>query len=89
MELIKQTEQYKLNWTIDEWVVTGTVYNNINGSLSVNCTVSSPSGQIGAVNYSKPVEGNSNISFEVSETNRKDFAIKMNDLIDQILANFK
>ena len=39
MELTKQTEQYKLFDHINDWVVTGTVYSNVNGGITINGTV--------------------------------------------------
>lgn len=88
MELIKQTEQYKIVDSANGWTTSGTVYNNINGSLSVSCSVSSEAGQVGNLNYSKPVEGNVSISYDVAEANRDVFATYADTLIDGILEQF-
>ena len=91
MELIKQTEQYKLVDSLEEkgWKVSGTVYNNVNGSLSVSCSVSSELDYVGNLSYSKPAEGNVSINYDVAETNRDAFAAYADTLIDGILEHFK
>lgn len=88
MELIKQTEQYKIVDTSNEWTVTGTVYNNVNGSISMTCSVASEEGSIGNINYNKPAEGNITVSYDVAEANRDKFATYVDTLIDGILNQF-
>ena len=88
MELTKQTEQYKLFDHINDWVVTGTVYSNVNGGITINGTVHIESKQIGIFNYSKPAEGNSSFTVECLEENRENFASQINILISNILVKF-
>lgn len=88
MELIKQTEQYKLVDSSNGWTASGTVYNNINGSISINCSVTSEETTIGNLNYSKPVEGNVSVSYDVAEANRDAFAAYVDSLVDGVLEQF-
>jgi hypothetical protein len=89
MELVKQTEQYRLNDMMGEWSVSGNVYNNVNGSISINGVVTFGSEAIGNFNYSKPVEGNVTFNCETSENNREVFSNQASTLITKILTNLK
>lgn len=88
MELTKQTEQYKFIDVIGELSVVGTVYNNVNGSLSITGIVNTDSKQIGNFNYSRPIEGNISLNIETVENNRESFSSQINVLLNKILAQF-
>lgn len=91
MELIKQTEHYRLADVVEStgWKVSGTVYNNTNGSISISCSFNSEMEHIGNLNYSKPVEGNMSLNYDVAEEYRDILAAYADTLIDSILEQFK
>ena len=89
MELVKQTEQYRLNDMMGEWSVSGNVYNNVNGSISIKGVVTFGSEAFGNFNYSKPVEGNVTFNCETSENNREVFSNQASTLITKILTDLK
>lgn len=88
MVLVKQTEQYRLNTTVGNWSISGTVYKNVNGSISVNATVTFEEEQIGTFNFSKPAEGNVIFNCECAENNRENLSSQANTLISEILTKF-
>lgn len=89
MELIKNSENYNFNDTTDNnWNVSGSVSNEVTGNINVNITVSSDSDYIGDFYYTKPVEGNIHMSYNVSEENRDAFVAYTDKALDFILTQF-
>lgn len=92
MEINKKTEQYKIEDVLEEknWTTQGTIYNNMDGTLSISCSTSLKSGEfVGSVNYSKMKEDTVNINYEISVNNRVSYNNYINSLIDNILEQFK
>lgn len=91
MELNKKTEQYKLEDFFSEkgWTTTGTVYNNTNGTITINCnTINDDKSSIGNINYVRTEENIANISYDVSENIRMEYNVYINALIDNVLKQF-
>lgn len=95
MEITKINETYKLSEEISEnsWKMEGTASKESDGSIQVNFSVNKTGeleGYIGNFNYHKPsVNGNVDVSFNVSEENRDAFMTYTDSIIDQILLHFK
>lgn len=89
MELIKHSEYYNFNDTTENgWNTTGSVNKECNGNLNISINVSSELEYIGDFYYSKPVEGNINMSHNVSEANRDMFITYTDSVIDFVLEQF-
>ena len=89
MELIKHSEYYTFNDTTENgWNITGSVNKECNGNLNISINVSSELEYIGDFYYSKPTEGNINMSHNVSEANRDMFVTYTDSVIDFVLEQF-
>jgi hypothetical protein len=89
MELIKQSEQYKVTDTLENgWVVNGTVTNGTDLNLWVS--VGQELGEmVGNISYTKPAQGNVSMHYDVAEDTRGEFAEYANTLVDYVLEYFK
>lgn len=93
IEIVKQNETYKISDTAENsWVMTGTADHNVDGSCSINFSVSKPgelTEDIGSCSYYKPVEqGMVSVNYNVAETNRDEFVAYVDTVIDTVLAKF-
>jgi hypothetical protein len=87
--LIKNSEYYNFNDTADNgWNVSGSVNYDTNGNVNINISVSSEMEYVGDFYYNKPVEGNINMSHNVSEANRNMFVTYTDSVIDFVLEQF-
>lgn len=91
MELIKKNENYSLNDTLENgWYTSGDVSYSIDGVISFWANVNKEDGlPIGNIHYTKPVEGNANVNYDMSEENREFLAEYSNKLIDFVVEKFK
>lgn len=86
MELVKLHESYHLTKEFENgWVVNGTVNIEEKGSVSMWCSITKNEESIGNLNYSKPVEGNVNVNYDVAENLRDEFTSYTDLLIDELL----
>ena len=87
MELIKQHESYRMTKEFENgWSAEGTVtHNEVEGGLSMWCSIKNELDHVGNLNYSKPKSGNINVNYDVAEINRKTFNECVNLLIDELL----
>lgn len=89
----KQNETYRISDTAENsWVMTGTAENNVDGSCSINFSVSKPgelTEDIGSCNYYKPMDQEMvSVSYNVTEANRDEFVAYVDTVVDAVLAKF-
>lgn len=93
IEIVKQNETYRISETADNsWVMTGTAEHNVDGSCSVNFSVTKPGElmeDIGSCSYYKPAEQSMvSVNYNVTEANRDEFVAYTDTVIDAVLAKF-
>lgn len=91
MELIKQNENYTLKDTLENgWYANGNVSYDVEGMLSFWVNVSKEEGSpVGNIHFTKPLEGNVNVSYDMGEENRAELAEYTTKLIDFVVEKFK
>jgi len=91
MELIKQNENYTLKDTLENgWYANGNVSYDVEGMLSLWVNVSKEEGSpVGNIHFTKPLEGNVNVSYDMGEENRAELAEYTTKLIDFVVEKFK
>lgn len=90
MELKKLNEQYSIKDTTKQgWSIIGGVTIQVDDHLNIYWDVISEDVKIGSLNYLRPTEGNATISYSIPEDLRVEFMIYSEDLLSEILENFK
>lgn len=94
IEITKQNETYQISDTADNgWIMSGTANKDSNGALNVYFQVNKQESEentlIGNCSYSKYVDSDRvNLSYDVEEANRDEFATYVDTVIDAVLAHF-
>ena len=91
MELVKQNENYSLKDTLENgWYANGNVSYDVEGVLSFWANVSKEDGSpVGNIHFTKPLETNTSVSYDMSEENRAELAEYATKLIDFVVEKFK
>jgi hypothetical protein len=63
------------------------VFNNADGSLSMNCTVKEGELNVGTFTYNQPKDSKVSITFDVEASNKTTFATHVLEVIDTVLKN--
>ena len=94
MEITKQNQTFNINdTTSDGWTVSGSATQEVNGSTSINFSVSKDgelNNQVGYYNYSIPKNGMANVNITSNPENLDafiDYAQTATQLIKDYLAN--
>lgn len=94
MEITKQNQTFNINDTTSEgWTVSGSATQEVNGSTSINFSVSKDgelNNQVGYYNYSIPKNGMANVNITSNPENLDafiDYAQTATQLIKDYLAN--
>ena len=94
MEITKQNQTFNINdTTSDGWTVSGSATQEVNGSTSINFSVSKDgelNNQVGYYNYSIPKNGMANVNITSNPDNLDafiDYAQTATQLIKDYLAN--
>ena len=94
MEITKQNQTFNINdITSDGWTVSGSATQEVNGSTSINFSVSKDgelNNQVGYYNYSIPKNGMANVNITSNPENLDafiDYAQTATQLIKDYLAN--
>ena len=87
MNLVKQTEQYHLEYSKNDWETSGTVFNNADGSISMTCSVKEEDLNIGSFTYNQPKEAKVSVTFEFDAANTYKFAPYALEVISEVLNN--
>lgn len=92
MEIVKQSETYRITDSVNGWEVEGQASKDVNGSLNINFSVSTPGElqeYLGDCNYSQSSEvEKASVNFNVSEASRDKFVAYMDTVIDAVLLHF-
>ena len=91
MELIKQNENYTLKDTLENsWYTNGNVAYDVNGMLSLWANISKEDGSpVGNIQFTRPAEGNINITYDAAEENITELSNYATKLIDFVVEKFK
>jgi hypothetical protein len=91
MELVKQNENYTLKDTLENgWYTNGNVAYDVNGMLSFWANISKEDGSpVGNIQFTRPAEGNINITYDAAEENIAELSNYTNTLRDFIVSQFK
>lgn len=94
MEITKQNQTFNINdTTSDGWTVSGSATQEVNGSTSINFSVSKDgelNNQVGYYNYSIPKNGMANVNITSNQESLDafiDYAQTATQLIKDYLAN--
>ena len=94
MEITKQNQTFNINDTTSEgWTVSGSATQEVNGSTSINFSVSKDgelNNQVGYYNYSIPKNGMANVNIKSNTESLDafiDYAQTATQLIKDYLAN--
>lgn len=90
MEIIKTNETFNLTDSNETYSVSGTVTNNVNGTMDMYFTVNYLNGEyVGSFNYNK-YEGQGNINFNLNcaESLRDELTLYSDSIIDYVLNYF-
>lgn len=90
MEITKINESYSIQDKTDlGWEMNGNAYIEVNGSMNLHGDVRDELGEhIGNFSYHKPVEGQINMSVNVSEEKRDAFVKYVDTVIEAVLVDF-
>lgn len=92
MELVKLSEAYTLTDNTDNWITTGTVTIETNGTLNINSNTTFkatdlgfPENQWGGMYYQRSAEGKVNVSYNFESAYKEDYVDYCEELINQII----
>lgn len=90
MTLTKINEQYSLKDTTENnWNVEGTVTYTVENNINYDINITGEDGHIGNMNYYKPENGITSVSYNITDSYEDAFIAYTSSLTDSIIEYFK
>lgn len=85
MNITKQSENYVINDTYEDWTITGNLSKDSTGSVSINCSINTELAHVGEFRYSLSSSKSVYITYEAQE----EYLDKVKKYSEQTLAKIK